>query len=249
MTAIEIETEDGRCPAHVFRPESAGPWPGVLFFMDGIGMRPALHEMARRLASAGYYVLLPDLFWRAGAYTAPDPKTLFADEAVRTAHFKKFLGTTSAETVMRDTRAFLAHLAAQPDVVQPKIGVTGYCMGGRMALTAAGTFGDRIAAAAAFHPGNLATDQPDSPHLLADKIRARVYVAGAIDDQSFSDEQKQRLEKALSTAHVDHVIETYPARHGWVPSDTPVHDAGCADRHWQALLSLLAGTLRATAAS
>ncbi len=249
MNAIEIQTEDGRCPAYVFRPEGAGPWPGVLMYMDGIGMRSALHEMGQRLAKAGYYVLLPDLFYRAGPYTAPDPKQLFTDEKVRTEHFKKFFATTSAETVMRDPRAFLAHFAAQKDVVQPKIGITGYCMGGRMALSAAGHFGDRIAAAAAYHPGNLANDAPDSPHLLADKMRARIYVGGAMDDQSFPDEQKRRLEKALTDAHVDHVIETYPARHGWVPSDTPVHDQAQAERHWQTLLALLAGTLRAPGAS
>ena len=243
MTAIEIQTDDGRCPAHVYRPSGAGPWPGVLLFMDGIGMRPALHEMAQRLANAGYDVLMPDLFWRAGAYTAPDPKALFGDEAVRNAHFKKFFSTTNQELVMRDTRAFLAHFA------QDKIGVVGYCMGGRMALAAAGTFGDRIAAAAAYHPGGLVTDAPDSPHLLAPNMRARVYVAGAIEDQNFTDEQKQRLDAALTAAGVDHVIETYPARHGWVPSDTPVHDAACAERHWQSLLALFAGTLNANASS
>jgi carboxymethylenebutenolidase len=244
MTAIEITTEDGRCPAHVFRPEGAGPWPGVLMFMDGIGMRAAIVEMAERLASAGYYVLLPDLFYRAGAYTAPDPKKLFSDEAVRNEHFKKFFATTTVEGTMRDTRAFLAHFEAQKDVIQPKIGITGYCMGGRMSLSAAGHFGERIACAAAYHPGNLANDAPDSPHLLASKMRARIYVGGAMEDQSFPEEQKQRLETALTDAHVEHVIETYEARHGWVPSDTPVHDQAQADRHWKTLLDLLARSLR-----
>ncbi len=245
MTAIEIDTDDGRCPAHVFRPSDVGdgPWPAVLMYMDGIGMRPALCDMARRLAGMGYYVLLPDVFYRAGAYTAPDPTALFGDPAVRAEHFKKFMAAASVDMVMRDTRAFLAHLAAQPDVVQPKVGVVGYCMGAKMALAAAGTFGERIAAAAGYHPGNIAVDAPDSPHLLADKMRARIYVGGAMEDQTFPDEQKQRLEKALTDAHVDHVIETYPARHGWVPSDTPVHDPVQAERHWQTLTDLLAATL------
>ena len=240
---IEIETDDGRCPAHVFHPDGAGPWPGVLLYIDGIGMRPALVDMGARLATAGFYVLMPDLFYRAGAYTAPDPKQLFADEAVRNAWFKTAFQHVSGDKTMRDTRAFLAHFAAQKQVKSGKLGVTGYCMGGRMALLAAGTYPDRIAAAAAYHPGNLANDAPDSPHLLAPKIRARVYVGAAMEDQSFPEEQKQRLDKALTDAHVDHVIETYQARHGWVPSDTPVHDAAQAEKHWQTLTALMRDAL------
>jgi carboxymethylenebutenolidase len=116
-------------------------------------------------------------------------------------------------------------------------------MGGRMSLMAAGELGDRVAAAAAFHPGNVVTDAPDSPHLLAPKMRAKVYVAGAMEDQSFTDEQRHKLAAALAAANVDHVVEMYPARHGWVPSDTPVHDAACAERHWKATLDLFASAL------
>lgn len=241
---IDIKTDDGTCPAHVFRPAGQGPWPAVLFFMDGIGMRPALVAMAERLAAAGYFVLMPDLFYRAGAYTAPEPAKLFSDPDTRQAWFAKISPIASVDNTMRDTRAFLAYLDAQPDVRQPSIGATGYCMGGRMALCAAGHFPDRIAACASYHPGNLANDAPDSPHLLASKIRARVYVAAAMDDQSFPEEQKQRLEQALTAAKVDHLIETYPARHGWVPSDTPVHDKAAAERHWTTLVDLLDRTLK-----
>jgi len=182
-------------------------------------------------------VLLPDLFYRAGAYVAPDPKLLFSDEATRKAHFTKFFSTTSVDTVMRDTTAFLAYLDAQPDARAARIATTGYCMGGRMSLSAAAHFGERIAAAAAFHPGNIQSD------LAAGNIRAKVYVAGASEDPTFTDEQKHKLDEALTAAGVDHVIETYPARHGWVPSDTPVHDDACAERHWKALFELLAKTI------
>lgn len=242
-TTIEIQTDDGACPAHVFRPTGAGPWPGVLLFMDGIGMRPALLALAERLAEADYYVLLPDLFYRGGPYTAPDPKKLFSDPETRAAWFQRIGSVASSDKIMRDTRAFLAHLAAQPDVRQPKVGVTGYCMGGRLALVAAGHYPDRIAAAAAYHPGNAANDAPDSPHRLADKIKARVYVGAAMEDPSFPEEQKQRLDEALTAAGVSHVIETYPARHGWVLSDTQVHDEAQAERHWVTLLDLFARTL------
>ena len=112
-----------------------------------------------------------------------------------------------------------------------------------MSLSAAGHFPDRIAAAASYHGGNLANDAPDSPHLLAPKMKARVYVAGAIEDANFPEEQKTRLSQALAAAGVDHVVETYPARHGWVPADTPVHDPAAAERHWKTLLDLFDRTL------
>src|SRR5205823_3139688 len=112
------------------------------------------------------------------------------------------------------------------------IATTGYCMGGRMSLTAAGTYPEKIIAAAAYHPGGVVTDAPDSPHLLAPKIKARVYVGGASEDQSFTDAQRSALDEALTKAGVDHVVEKYPAKHGWVLTDTPVYDADNAERHW-----------------
>jgi carboxymethylenebutenolidase len=231
---IDIATEDGTCPAFTFGDQAR---PGVLLYIDGIGMRPAMHELGNRLGAAGYHVLMPDLFYRAGAYTAPDPAKLFSDPEVRNAWFAKAFANASVDKIMRDTKAFLAFFGTK------KIGMTGYCMGGRMSVTAAGTYPDRIAAAAAYHPGGLVTDKDDSPHLLAPKIKAEIYIAGAIEDANFTDAHKETLDKALTDAGVTHTIETYPARHGWVPSDTPVHDAACAERHWDTLLALLKRTL------
>lgn len=244
-STIALRTDDGICSAHVLHPDGAGPWPGVLFYMDGIGMRPTLVTMAERIAAAGYYVLLPDLFYRAGPYVAPDPKALFGDPAVRAEHFKRFRAVASVEQVMRDTRAFLSHFAAQEAVIQPRIGTTGYCMGGQMSVSAAGHFPERIAAAAAFHPGSLASDAPDSAHLLAPRMKARIHVAAAMEDPNFSDEQKRRLGEALTAAGVDHVIETWPARHGFTMVDTPVYDAAQAERHFQTLIRLFDRTLKA----
>ena len=113
-----------------------------------------------------------------------------------------------------------------------------------MSLTAAGTYPDRIVAAASFHGGQLATDAPDSPHLLAPKITARVYVAGAIEDPSFPDDMKARLEDALTKAGVDHQIETYPAKHGFVFRDTPVYDAAASESHYETLRALLDAKLK-----
>lgn len=244
MSIVEIATRDGTCPAHVFRPEGKGPFPAVLVFMDGIGIRPAMIEIGERLATYGYFVLLPDLFHRSGPYEPMDAKTTFSDPEKRKVLLEKFFSKATPANVMSDTRAFLDWLDAQPDVKKGGIGTTGYCMGGLMSLTAAGTYPDRIVAAASFHAGRLATDAPESPHLLAPKMKARVYVAGAIEDPSFPDEMKARLEKALTDAGVDHRVETWPARHGWVPSDTAVHDPAATERHWETLVALLDGTLK-----
>jgi carboxymethylenebutenolidase len=241
---IEITTDDGKCPAYVFHPEGNGPWPGVVLFMDGIGIRPALFDIASKLASSGYYVLLPDLFYRGGPYEPMDAKKVFTDPEAQAAMRKRLGGLVSIELTMRDTRAFLAHLESQPQVARGKVGVTGYCMGGRMAIAAAGHYPDRIIAAAAYHPGGLASDTPDSPHLLASKIKAPLYIGAAMEDPSFPEEQKQRLDQALTAAGVKFQLETFPCRHGWVPSDTPVHDAAGAERHWQTLLGLFDRTLR-----
>ena len=243
MHKIQLNTRDGSCPAYVYQPVGKGPWPAVLVFMDGLGIRPAMLELGERLATLGYFVLLPDLFYRSGPYEPMDPHTVFSDPEKRKVLFEKYFALATPAHIMADTRAFLDYLAQQPQVRPGPIGTTGYCMGGLMSLTAAGTYPERIAAAASYHGGRLATDAPDSPHLLAPKMRARIYVAGAIEDQSFPDEMKQRLEQALSAAGVDHQIETYQAKHGWVFRDTPVYDPTAAQRHWDSLGRLLAATL------
>ena len=236
-TQLQLQTVDGSCPTHVYWPNGRGPWPGVIVYMDGIGIRPALMEIAERIADAGYYVLLPDLFYRV-EFDRSLGMRLFTDPAVREDFRARVAPSASNANIMRDTEAFLAHLDAQSDARADRIGITGYCMGGRLAVYATGHFGERVAAAAAYHPGGLATDAPDSPHRLAPRMKGRVYVAGAIKDPNFDDAQKARLEQALTDAHVDHTIETYDALHGFVPRDTPVHDEAAAARHWETLLEL-----------
>jgi carboxymethylenebutenolidase len=243
MQKITLKTRDGICPSYVYRPAAGGPWPAVLVFMDGLGIRPAMLEIGERLAPHGYYVLLPDLFYRSGPYEPMDPHKVFSDPAQRKILMEKFFAPATPANIMSDTRAFLDYLAAQPDAKSGGIGTTGYCMGGLMSLTAAGTYPDRILATASYHGGRLATDAPDSPHLLAPKIKSRVYIAGAIEDQAFPDAMKERLEQALTDGGVDHKIETYQARHGWVFRDTPVYDAAASERHWQTMLALFAATL------
>jgi carboxymethylenebutenolidase len=238
---VELRTADGLCPTHVFEPDGTGPWPGVVFFMDGIGVRPALFAIGDRLAANGYHVILPDLYYRTG-FVAPG-NALFTDPAIRADWTARILPTVSIANIMRDMPAFLAHLESRAALPDGRIGTTGYCLGGRFSLAAAGHFPDRVIATASYHGGGLATDAPDSPHRLAPVMQARVYVAGAIEDPSFDDAQKQRLDDALTAAGVDHRVETYNARHGWVPSDTPTHDPAATERHWETLLALFGDTL------
>jgi carboxymethylenebutenolidase len=244
MEKVTIATRDGRCPSYVYRPGGSGPWPAVLVFMDGLAIRPSMLELGERLATHGYLVLLPDLFYRSGPYEPMDPHTVFADPDKRKVLMEKFVALATPANIMSDTAAFLDYLEARPDAKPGGIGTTGYCMGGRLSLTAAGTYPDRIVATASYHGARLATDAPDSPHLLAPKIKSRVYIAGAIEDASFPDDMKARLEDALTRAGVDHKIETYPAKHGWVFRDTPVYDAAAAERHWTTMLALFDGKLK-----
>jgi carboxymethylenebutenolidase len=243
---VTIPTRDGTCPASVFTPAAgAGPWPAVIFFMDGLGIRPVMGQMGQRLADGGYVVLLPDLYYRAGPYAPMVPAEVLADQKLREG-LMKFIGSLDRERKIADTAAFIDFLTARPDVAGERFGATGYCMGGNVALTAAGAFPDRFAAVASFHGGNLATLQPDSPHLFVKGIAGRVYVAGAIEDASFPEEQKVRLEEALTEAGVDHLVETYEgARHGFAVPDLPVFDGAAAERHWAALARLFGETLAA----
>lgn len=243
-TAVEIKTPDGTARARIFKPEGGGPFPGVLFCMDALGSRPALWAMAERLAQHGYFVLLPDLFYRNGTELTFDPKTVFSDEAQR-GRLMSFVEASSArEPMIRDATAYLEFLSAQKAVALGPVGVAGYCMGGFWAFSLAGLFPDRIAAAGSFHGGRLATDAPNSPHLLADKVKGQLYFGHADQDNSMNQEAILTLEAALSKAGVTYTSEIYPgAGHGYAVEDMPVFEKTAAERHWTALFALLDKTL------
>ena len=240
--AVTIRTRDGDCPAYVMTPDRGGPWPAVILYMDAGGLRPAMVDMAQRLAGAGYVVLLPDLFYRYGPYGPFVPREVFAGD------FRAVLGplmaTTGNDKAAGDTHAFLGYLDTRDDVAGRRIGAVGFCMGGGMALAAAGTYPDRFAAAASFHGGNLATDAPTSPHLFAPKLEAEVYVAAAEADGSYPPAMAERLEKSLTQAGVRYTTRTYPAAHGWMMPDFPVYDHAAAERGWTEMLALFDRTLR-----
>ncbi len=200
--------------------------------------------MAHRLADLGYAVLVPNMFYRLGEIAPFDMNTVFSDPEERK-RLMSVVSSVTKEAAARDTAAMLDFLAARPEVAPGKVGTTGYCMGGGLALDAAGRFPDRVGAAASFHGGYIASTAPDSPHLLAGAMQAKIYVAGAENDASFDDEQFDRLKAALTDAGVDHTLLTYPAAHGFAVLDNPTYDELAAARHWDALESLYAAALAA----
>jgi len=240
--ALLIPTADGTCDATLHTPGGAGPWPAVIMFPDAGGVRPTFQAMAQRLADLGYAVLLPDTYYRAGPREPFDMHEVFRDREARQ-RMTALASTTTKDMVASDTGSILEVLAELPEVAGLAVGTTGYCMGGGQALTAAARFPQRVVAAASFHGGYLATTAPDSPHLFATRIAAKVYVASAADDQHFDDVQIERLAVALADAGVDHTMETYEAGHGFAVPDNPTFDEGASERHWQAMAELYAATL------
>lgn len=239
---IEIETGEGTARASLFTPVGdAVSRAGVLLLMDIFGPRPALDQMAERLADQGYFVLVPDLFYRFGERGAVDAATAFKDPEVGP-RLREMLGATTQAMTASDAGAFIAALE-QAGATGP-IGVVGYCMGGGRALTVAARYPEKVAAAASFHGGNLASEAPDSPHLGAASIRGRVYVGNAFEDGSFPTEQSARLVEAFHRAKVDFTFENYVGvAHGWCIPDHVVHDKAGAERHWRRLTAFFAETL------
>ncbi|MFI5687971.1 dienelactone hydrolase family protein [Streptomyces sp. NPDC051636] len=241
-TDVDIPTEDGTADAYLVHPGDGRPRPAVLLYQNAYGLRPHLRSMADRLAGAGYTVLVPNVFYRHGRAPVVELPE-FIDPAADPTIWERvgpLVGSLTPELVKRDADACLRWLADSPLAADGPVALTGYCMGAQLALLTAGTHPDRVAAAAGFHGGRLATDAPDSPHLVAGQVTAEVYFGHADQDPSLPEEEIKRLEDALTAAGVRHRCEVYQgAHHGYTQADTPAYDREADERHWAALLDLL----------
>ncbi|AQY20435.1 hypothetical protein T261_05169 [Streptomyces lydicus] len=243
---VEVPTPDGAADAFVAFPEGGGSHPGVLFYMDAIGLRPVLHEMAERLAGHGYYVLVPNVFYRHGpapVLEVPDLRSAEAREAF-VGRVMPLVNAHTPERAVRDAAAYLDFLTAQPEVRPGPVGVTGYCMGGVLAVRTAAARPGQVAAAAAFHPGPLVTDGPDGPHRLAPRITAELHVGHAAHDDSARPEILGELDRSLDAAGIRYTDEVYPDTvHGFTMSDTAAFSPAASERHWDRLLDLFGRNL------
>ncbi|WP_217247051.1 dienelactone hydrolase family protein [Streptomyces sp. AC602_WCS936] len=236
---IQVPTADGKADAFAAFPDSGEQHPGVLMYADGFGIRPVLRDMARELAGHGYYVLVPNLFYRHGPAPVVDLPEHIGDE-VRPAIFARLMPLIEAHTAERvliDAEAYLGFLTDQPEVAAGPVAVTGYCIGGLWAMRTAAAHPGRVAAVAAFH-GPVGVDGPD----LFAKLTARVHLGHAEGD--LTPEALGELNQALDAAGVSHTSEIYPGTvHGFTMADTDTFSACGLQRHWDRLLPLLNGTL------
>jgi len=235
---VEIKTPDGTADAYFVHPAS-GKYPAVLVWPDIFGLRPAFRQMGKRLAESGYSVLVVNPFYRTKkAPTAPE-KADFNDPATRDM-LMGLKATLNATTSQADAKAFIPWLDGQASVdTKRKAGTTGYCMSGPIAFQTAAALPDRVGAVATFHGGGLTTDQPDSPHLLIPKTKARFLVAIAENDDQKQPSSKDILRDAFAKAGRPAEVEVYAgALHGWCPPDSAVYNADQAEKAWSRLLAL-----------
>ena len=245
---VEIRTPDGTCDAAFIHP-ATGSHPAVVIWPDAFGLRPSMREIAKRLATAGYSVLVPNPFYRvAKAPVFEDASNFnFGDPAQRS-KLTPLMGSINADgAAERDAAAFIAWLDMQPQVDRSKkVGTQGYCMGGALVVRTAAAASNRVGAGASFHGGGLVTPNPNSPHLLAPKIKARMYFGVAANDDAQQPDAKTKLKEAFDAAKVPAEVEVYPqAQHGWCVSDMPkqpngqpIYNKADAERAWGKLMAL-----------
>lgn len=242
----EISTAAGPVEGYLALPEGAGPFPGVLFCMDVRGVRPRLAEMADRIASWGYVVWVPNLFHREGTVEQLLPERDLAEPGAREEYMARALpriGRLTTNQVLADLPAYLELLRSRPEVGDGPLGVTGYCMGARVALRAA-TIDPGVGAVGLWHGAHLVTDNADSPHLGLERSRARFVAGHAHDDGTNPPEAITTLGAAFEAAGVDAVNEVYPAAHGYTMTDGPAYDEAATERHFRSLRELFDATLR-----
>ena len=250
-TNVDIKTPDGTCDGAFIHPKK-GSHAGILLWPDAFGLRPVTRDMAKRLAAEGYSVLVPNPFYRISKAPFTDASTFnFANQADM-AKLRPLMGSVNAPgAAEKDAIAYVAFLDAQKQVnKKKKIGTQGYCMGGPLIMKTAATLPNRIGAAASFHGGGLVTAMPDSPHLLAPKIKAKMYFGIAANDDAGQPDAKVKLKEAMAAAKVQAEIEVYSgSQHGWCMRDMPqgngmpIYNQPDAERAWAKLLALYKSAL------
>jgi len=240
---IQVRTADGVSDSLFYRPDGAGSWPGLLYYTDLGGIRPAYSEMAQRLAAKGYAVLVPNVFYRTGRAPMFDFKLTMGEERTMK-RFAELRGPVTPEAMERDASAYVDFLARQDGVRPGPLAVVGYCFTGAMALRTAAVRPEKIVAAASFHGGGLYTDAATSPHLVLPRVKARLFFGHAIQDRGMPEEAIAKLDQALVAWGGSFESEVYPgAYHGWTTLDSPVYNQAQAERAFTKLTELLAQTL------
>ena len=239
---LDIPTPDGAVNTFITHPEEGGPHPAVIFYMDAPGKREELHDMARRLGSAGYCVVLPNLYYRRSRDFKLTPGGGEAERAVMFEH----MDSITRPNILKDTQALLNFIDNDPAIKPGKIGVVGYCMSGPFIFWAAEAHPERIAAAASFYGVRLCTDDPDSPHRDAHKIKGEVYVGAAETDVWAPAEMIAALDAHLKSTGIRARVETYPGtHHGFAfPKREGLYDKAAAERHWERLHALFERNLK-----
>jgi carboxymethylenebutenolidase len=249
-TDVEVKTPDGTCDAAFIHP-ATGSHPAVLVWPDALGLRPSMREIGKRIAADGYTVLVPNPFYRSAKAPVFDSSFSFQNQADM-AKLKELMGSLNvAGAAEKDAVAYIAFLDAQKQVNKAKkVGTQGYCMGGPLVVRTCAAVPDRVGAGASFHGGGLVTDRPDSPHLLAPKIKARMYFGVASNDDARQPDAKDKLKEAFESAHVPAEIEVYAgALHGWCVPDMPlqngkpIYSKPDAERAWGKLVELYKAAL------
>jgi carboxymethylenebutenolidase len=239
---VDIATKDGAITTFIVHPERDGAHPVVLFFMDAPAIREELRDMARRMASAGYYVMLPNLYYRKGVMELKDLPPL--EEKAARARMFELMGSISIPMVMDDGDALLNYADRDPAAGKGRIATVGYCMSGQYAINFAARYPDRVAAAASIYGVQLVTDQADSPHLAAQKARGELYFACAEHDDYAPMEMVQALDQLVKSKNLNAEVELYDGvHHGFAFPQRAVFDKPAAERHWERLFALWRRTL------
>ena len=246
-TNVEVKTPDGVCDAAFIHP-ATGSHPGVLIWPDAFGLRPSMRDIGKRIAAEGYSVFVPNPFYRlAKAPVIQDPSSFSFQNPADMAKLQPLMASINAAgAAEKDASAYVAFLDAQPQVNKAKkMGTQGYCMGGPLVVRTAAALPDRIGAGASFHGGGLVTNTPASPHLLAPKIKARMYFGIASNDDMRQPDAKDKLREAFAAAKVPAEIEVYPeSLHGWCVPDMPmqngkpIYNKPDAEKAWTKLVAL-----------